>query len=91
MVFPSMMKFHLGRLVITPAVLKAAHVDDICRAIDRHVCGLWGEVSDTTNTANEAALVLGGELLSVHRLTNGTELRAVTAADRLTTTLDLLD
>jgi hypothetical protein len=89
MIFPSMMKFTLGRLVITPAVLSGVSVDDICRAIDRHVCGQWGDVPDLVRITNECGLSHGGHLLSAFRLSNGIELRVLTTADRLTTTVYL--
>lgn len=85
MVFPSWMKFHLGRLIITPAVLMGVPVDEICYAIDRHVCGLWGDVCDVTRVANEAALLSGGRLLSVYHASDGTDLRVLTTGDRLIT------
>ena len=86
MILPSMMKFQLGRLVITPAVLSGASVDDICRAVDAHVCGFWG---DANHQANETALLSGGRLLSVYPIRNDFELRVLTTADRLTTTVHL--
>ncbi|HEX3797333.1 MAG TPA: hypothetical protein VH413_01425 [Verrucomicrobiae bacterium] len=89
MILPSMMKFQLGRLVITPAVLSTASVDEICRAIDRHICGDWGDVSESVHNANESALRNGGELLSVYRATGGIELQVLTTADRLITTVHL--
>ena len=85
MIIPSMMKFQLGRLVITPAVLSTASVDEICQAIDRHVCGQWDEVPGLVGICNESGLSHGGRLLSVHRLANGVELHVLTTADRLTT------
>jgi len=87
MIFPSMMKFQLGRLVITPAVLKVASVDDICRAIDRHVCGEWGDVPDLVRITNERSLSHYGHLLSAFQIRNGLELRVLTTSDRLTTTV----
>ena len=89
MILPSMMKFPLGRLVITPAVLTNISVDDICRAIDRHVCGQWGDVPDLVRVTNESGLLSGGHLLSAFQGRNGIELRVLTAADRLTTTIHL--
>ena len=87
MIFPSMMKFQLGRLVIIPAVLKVASVDDICHAIDRHICGEWGDVPDLVRITNEIGLSHHIHLLSVSRFRNGLELRVLTTADRLTTTV----
>ena len=89
MIIPSMMKFQLGRLVITPAVLKVALVDDICRAIDRHVCGEWGDVPDLVHITNECGLSHRGHLVSACRTTKGVELRVLTTGDRLTTTVHL--
>ena len=88
MVFPSRMKFQLGTMVITPAVLRSHSVDEICRAIDRHVCGEWGDVSDVARAANETALLSGGRLLSVSH-PRGLALRVLTTGDRLTTTVHL--
>jgi hypothetical protein len=90
MIIPSMMKFQLGRLVITPAVLSEISVDDICRAIDHHVCGQWGDVPDLVRVTNESGLLHSGHLLSAFQGRNGIELRVLTAADRLTTTVHLL-
>jgi len=89
MIFPSMMKFTLGNLVITPAALKAGAVDDFCRAIDRHVCGNWGEALEAVRLANESALLSGGRLLSVHRFRAGLELWVMTTPDRTLTTIFL--
>jgi len=89
MILPSMMKFQLGRLVITPAVLTTFSVNDICRAIDRHVCGVWGEVPDLVRITNETGLSHGGHLLSAYRASGGLELRVLTTADRLATTVHL--
>lgn len=91
MVFPSMMKFHLGRLVITPAVLETVSVDDICRVLDRHVCGNWGNIPDLVRITNECGLSCSGHLISAYRLSRGIELRVLTTANRLTTTVHLPD
>jgi hypothetical protein len=89
MIFPSMMKIQLGRLVITPAALLASSTDDICRAIDRHVCGQWGDVSEDERAANELALSTASRVLSVHHTPTGTELRVITTGDRFSTTVYL--
>ena len=39
MIFLEQQKFLLGQIVITPAALQVLSVEDICRAIDAHVCG----------------------------------------------------
>ena len=81
------MKIQLGRLVITPAALLASSPDDICRAIDHHVCGQWGDVSEDERAANELALSTASRVLSVHHTPTGTELRVITTGDRFSTTV----
>ena len=89
MVLPSMMRFNLGRLIITPSALMGVDAEEIYYAIDRHVCGIWGDVSEAARTTNESALASRAPLLSVYRLADGTALRVLTTDDRLTTTVDL--
>jgi hypothetical protein len=90
MLLGSMMKFYLGRLVITPAALETIPSDEICRAIDRHVCGQWGDLSAADLAANELALETGAALRSVfHATETGKEFVVLTVADRTTTTVFL--
>ena len=89
MILGSMMKFPLGRLVITPAVLQSIPEDEICRALDRHILGQWGDLSDHDRAANELALSTGSRLLSVYHTGSGMEFRVLTTGDRFTTTMYL--
>ena len=89
MILPGMMKFGLGRLVITPAVLEAIPAEEICHAIDRHICGNWGKVSDAERAANEVSLLVGSQLQSVYCADNGAKFFVRTTADRTTTTVFL--
>lgn len=89
MIWPSMMKFILGKLVITPAALRAVPAEDIYRGIDRHVCGDWGEMSAADHAENEFALQHGFRLLSVYESRNGVKFWVLTAANRTTTTICL--
>ena len=56
MILTSQMKFDLGRLVITPAALESIPADDICNAINRHICGDFGDLDDADRRENELAL-----------------------------------
>jgi hypothetical protein len=38
-IFLEQQKFLLGEILISPAALEVLAVDEICRAIDSHVCG----------------------------------------------------
>ena len=87
MILTSQMKFDLGRLVITPAALEAVPADDICNAINRHVCGDFGDLDAADRRENELALRAGLRLLSVYRATNGTKFYVLTEACRTITTI----
>jgi hypothetical protein len=89
MILGSAMQFPLGLLVITPAALQSIPEDEICRALDRHVCGDWGELSDHERAANDSALATAAPLHSVYRTNAGTELQVMTTGNRLSTTVYL--
>jgi len=84
-----MMKFILGELVITTAALETLPPEEMYRAIDRHVCGDWGDLDDDDHAENELALRIGSRLVSVFHTATGTKFFVVTAADRTTTTIQL--
>lgn len=79
--------FPLGRLVATPGALEALSQDDICRALQRHLSGDWGEVDAEDRAANDQALVEGTRLLSSYKAANGTKFWVITEADRSATTV----
>jgi hypothetical protein len=87
MIWPSMMKFILGEVVITPTALRAVPAEEIYRGIDRHVCGDWGLVSDADRAANEFALVHGLRLLSAYETEKGVRFWVLTEANRTATTV----
>lgn len=81
------MKFILGRIIITPAALKAMSVDEICHAIDRHVCGDWGDVTAADREENERALLNGFHLMSVYHTAKGAKFFVLTESKRTVTTV----
>jgi hypothetical protein len=87
MILTSQMKFDLGQLVITPAALEAVPADDICNAINRHICGDFGDLDAADRRENELALRAGLRLLSVYHATNGIKFWLITEADRRLTTI----
>jgi hypothetical protein len=87
MILTSMMKFDLGRLVITPAALESVPADDICNAINRHVCGDFGDLDAADKKENELALHAGLRLLSAYHASNGIKFWLITEADRTLTTI----
>jgi len=90
-IFLEQQKFLLGKIVATPAALQSLSVEDICRAIDSHVCGQWGLVSDADRAENEFALQHGLRLISVFESKGGIRFWVLTEADRSVTTLLLPD
>lgn len=80
-------KFALGQLVATPGVLELVTHDEITRALNRHLCGDWGDVCREDSEANDEALVNGLRLLSVYKATNGTKFWIITEHDRSVTTV----
>ena len=89
MILGSHMKFNLGWLIITTATLQTLTLDEICLALDRHILGQWGDLSDHDRAANELALSTGSRLLSVYHTGSGMEFRVLTTGDRFTTTMYL--
>jgi hypothetical protein len=87
MILPASMKFNLGRLVITTNALEAIPADDICNAINRHVCGDWGDLDPADRTENEQALQNGFHVMSAYYTSNGTKFFVLTEARRTVTTV----
>ena len=71
---PSRQKFSLGRIVATPAALKALAKsgDSAHDLFRRHATGDWGDVCAEDKRANEDALSIGERLFSAYHLRDGT-------------------
>lgn len=80
-------RFALGRTVITPAALDTLHSDDVHAAMQRHVNGDWGEVSQADWAENELSLDQGFRLLSEYRDRHDRRFWIITEADRSATTV----
>jgi hypothetical protein len=77
--------FPLGQTVITSHALGTLHPEDVCRAIQRHAAGDWGDVCPEDWSENELSLKEGFRLLSVYRDRNQTKFWIITEADRSST------
>ena len=84
-------KVPLGRIVATPAALRAVSQPDIAALLRRHAVGDWGDVTPGDRTANDDALRSGEGLLSVYQSAIGTTFWVLTEADRSATTVLLPD
>ncbi|MBI1315081.1 hypothetical protein GC176_27635 [bacterium] len=80
-------KFPLGRLLITPGASSRLTTNDVLTALARHFDGDWGDICETDRVLNNAALVDGGQLLSVYHSRNGTAFQVISEGDRSVTTI----
>ena len=81
------MMFQPGRIVATPGVVKTVPQEVLSVALERHLNGDWGDVSDNDRAANERALRDGRRLLSVYHTPDKTKFYIITEADRSATAL----
>jgi len=81
--------FPLGRLVATPAALKAIENagERIETFLARHATKDWGDVCEADKKENDFSLTRGFRLLSAYTLQNGRKIWIITEADRSVTTL----
>ena len=47
-------RFQMGHLGASPAVLAVVPKEELFQLLERHLCGDWGDVSDSDARANEA-------------------------------------
>jgi hypothetical protein len=84
---PQNVKVLLGRIVATPNALEQIPVDEIQRALARHVQGDWGELDKEDQRRNDAALRSGERLLSAYKTLAGAKFWIITEASREATTI----
>lgn len=86
-------KLHLGRLVATPAAIRAMTEggQDPALLLARHRAGDWGDVGAEDRAANDRAVNEGERVLSAYPLPDGGRLWIITEADRSATTILLPD
>jgi hypothetical protein len=79
--------FRLGRVVATPAVLRAIEKsgESPIAYLSRHGRGDWGDLTDDDTQANIEALAGEARILSAHHLIDGTKIWIITEADRSST------
>ena len=81
-------KFDPGRLLATPAALRAIPKKMWEEALlRRHLRGDWGDVSKADWQCNEQALKTGERLFSAYHTPDGRKFWIITEADRSATTV----
>lgn len=84
-------KFALGQTLITPGALDRLHPEDVAKALTRHACGDWGELTEEDRHENEFSLDKPLRLFSKYRDRQGRAFYVITEADRSATTVLLPD
>ena len=80
-------KFYLGKLLSTRGVEATIAIEDVEKAIDRHLYGDWGDLDPADWEENELSLKEGFRLLSAYHDRNGVKFWIITEADRSVTTV----
>ncbi len=80
-------KFPLGRLAVTPGVLRTVSECELAEALDRHAHGDWGDCCNEDKAANDQAVDGGDRIFSVYRSKAGVKFWIITEWDRSATTI----
>lgn len=83
----SMRLFESGKIVATPAALESLEWFELPMALNCHLGGNWGDLSDEDKKRNNDALAMGGRILSAYRSLTGIRFWIITEADRSYTTV----
>ncbi len=79
--------FPMGTIVQTGGSRETITLNDVVRALEKHMRRDWGDCGEEDVTANRRALAEGGRLLSVHQTSAGIKFWILTEADRSATTV----
>ena len=79
--------FPLGHCVITANAKDTLHPEDVKLALDRHVCGDWGDLCQDDWKENELSLAQGHRLFSRYKDRSGSLFYIITEHDRSVTTV----
>lgn len=81
--------FPTGRLGSSPTVLMKLPKEEMFQMLERHLCGDWGDVSESDAKENEYALRHGLRIISHYKSSGGELIQILTEADRSVTTIQL--
>lgn len=80
-------RFEMGDLAITRNAKDNISLDEVEKALSRHLAGDWGDVSQHDWKENDFALTRPLRLFSVYHTASGTKFWIITEADRSSTTV----
>jgi hypothetical protein len=81
------MLFQPGQIVATIGALSALSIEDIMKALSRHLSGDWGDLSDEDKRENDFSVKNGFRILSSYSSKKGVKFWVITEADRSVTTV----
>ncbi len=84
-------ELEIGTLIVTSGTMCQIQSGDALACLTRHARGDYGDVSDQSWQANEEARETGGRIHSAYCDRDGNRFFIITEADRLATTILLLD
>jgi hypothetical protein len=88
---PRIVSFPSGSLYVTPGVIARLSVGDVMDALERHLVGDWGDLTEQDWRENEYAVDKDLRLFSAYQTEDGTRFWIITEADRSATTVLLPD
>lgn len=79
----------LGRLIATPAALRALQLADVSayHLVNRHARHDWGDLCEADRQQNDMAVINSARVLSSYTLSKHIQVWIITEADRAVTTV----
>ncbi len=81
------MLFSLGKVMATAGAAQRIPQAETFSALNRHISGDWGEVSEEDRKRNDDAVKNGERIISSYRAFDGTKFWIITEWDRSYTTV----
>lgn len=84
-------RFPIGRLVATPAAIKAAPKEVLLGFLHRHISCDWGDVTENDTRANDYAMRHDLRIISCYLTADKDRVFVITEADRSSTMVLMAD
>jgi len=81
------MLFQPGQIVATRGALSVLSIEDIMKALGRHLSGDWGDLSAEDKQENDFSVNNGFRIISSYSSKKGVKFWIITEADRSATTV----
>ena len=81
------MLFQPGQIVATRGALSVLSIEDLMKALGRHLSGDWGDLSAEDKQENDFSVNNGFRIISSYSSKKGVKFWIITEADRSATTV----